>query len=367
MVDEVPFTDIYVDEEIVDRVSDVLRGKRWVKGPEVRTLEREFAAVTGTEHAIGVSSGTSAIFVALDALGIEEGDEVFVPGHTFFATVSPVLALGATPVFVDIDPDMYTMNPADLQAKVSSSEQPTAILPVHIYGQVTEMDPILEIANKRDLAVVEDACQAHHAQRKGDRAGTFGDIGCFSFYPSKNMAVGGDGGMIVTDDDTLAQTARVLRNHGRDDNGDHIEVGLNHRLDEMKGAIGQEQLKRLPEWSERRAAAAARYTERLEDVPEVTTPTVPAENRHVYHLYVIQVPDRDSLRETLLERNIEVGIHYETPAHRHEAVIERVGTEELPVTETLVDRILSLPMHPRITDEEIQYVCDAIAEHYGES
>lgn len=365
MVEEVPFTDVYVDETIVDRAADVVRSKRWVKGPEVEAFETEFASAVGTEYAVGVSSGTAALLLALDALGVGRGDEVFIPGHTFFATASPVLALGATPVFVDVDEDTYTIDPGHLRERVEAAEQPAAVLPVHIYGQIADMESIRAIAEDHDLQIVEDACQAHLAERDGQHAGTFGDAGCFSFYPSKNMAVGGDGGMIVTDDSEIASTARALKNHGRNEDGEHVELGLNYRLDEFKGAIGREQLTRLPEWSERRAAAAERYDERLEAILEVVTPSTDPQTEHVYHLYVVQVPDRDELARVLDDNGVDTSVHYETPAHRHEAITERVSTSELPITEALVDRILSLPMHPRITSEEIDYVCDVIENHYA--
>lgn len=361
---EVEFTDIYVDDEIVDRVTEVLRSTRWVKGPELEAFEAEFAEAVGAAHAVGVSSGTAAILIALDALGIGEGDDVFVPGHTYFASASPVLALGGNPVFVDIDPEYYTLNPEHLREQIETASNPAAVIPVHIYGQVAEMEPIQSLADEFDLAIVEDACQAHLADRDGQYTGTFGDVGCFSFYPSKNMTVGGDGGMLVTDDPETAETARALRNHGRDDSGDHVKLGLNYRLDDMNAVVGRIQLDHLPAWSEQRNAAAQRYTERLSDLDEVVVPSEYDDAFHVYHLYVIQAPNRDELRTFLEERGVQTGIHYETPAHRHDAITERVDTASLPVTEELVDRIVSLPMHPRITDEEIDYVCACIEEFY---
>lgn len=364
MENGVEFTDVYVDEEIVERVSEVVRSTRWVKGPQLEQFEEEFADAVGVDHAVGVANGTAAILLALDALDVSPGDDVFVPGHTFFATASPILQLDANPVFVDVDPEYYTMDPDHLREQVKDAENPAVVMPVHIYGQVSDIGAINDIADEYDMAVVEDACQAHLATRNGDCAGSFGDIGCFSFYPSKNMAAGGDGGMLVTDDAEIAETGRSLRNHGRNKDGEHVKLGLNYRLDETNAVVGREQLKHLPKWSEERNEAARKYTNRLSDIPEVTPPAED-DGFHVYHLYVIQTPERNELREYLADHGIDTGLHYETPAHRHEAIQTRVDTPRLPVTEDLVERIVSLPMHPRITDEEIAEVCTRIEEFHS--
>ncbi|WP_049985939.1 DegT/DnrJ/EryC1/StrS family aminotransferase [Halobellus rufus] len=364
MVDSVDFTDIRVAEDTIEAVVDVLESGRFVKGPLVERFENRFAETCGVDHAVAVSSGTAAILLALEAAGIGEGDSVFVPGHTFFASASPVLALGATPVFVDVDPETYTMDPDSLATAVAAADNPAAVIPVHIYGGMADVDAIDAIASEHDLFVVEDSCQAHFASRDGATAGTVGDAGAFSFYPSKNMTVGGDGGMAITDDADLAETMRMLRNHGRGDEGVHRRLGLNYRLDETNAAVGLRQLDRVRDWSERRRAAARRYTDRLADVDAVTTPFVPADVEHVFHLYVIQVPDREALADFLADRNVDTGVHYPTPAHQHPAIVSRVETPELPVTESLCDRILSLPMHPRLTDAEVDYVCSAIEEFY---
>ncbi|MGQ4556077.1 aminotransferase class I/II-fold pyridoxal phosphate-dependent enzyme [Halobellus sp. GM3] len=365
MVDTVEFTDIRIADETIDDVVAVLEGGRFVKGPVLERFEDEFAAECGVEHAVGVSSGTAALLLALQAAGVGEGDEVFVPGHTFFASASPVLELGATPVFVDVDPLTYTMDAEALEAAVESADSPAAVVPVHIYGGMAEMDGIREVADGHDLFVLEDACQAHFAARGDDTAGAAGDAGAFSFYPSKNMTVGGDGGMATTDDPELARRMRMLRNHGRDDEGTHRRVGLNYRMDETNAAVGLRQLARIRDWNAARSDAAQRYTERLSDVGAVTTPFVPEASDHVFHLYVIQAPDRDALRTRLERDGIGTGIHYATPAHRHPAIEARVDAPRLPETERLCDRILSLPMHPRITDEEIDHVCESIAAYYG--
>ncbi|SFR36851.1 DegT/DnrJ/EryC1/StrS family aminotransferase [Halogeometricum limi] len=366
--DSVPFTDIYVDDAIVDRVADALRSTRYVKGPELEAFEREFAEECGVEHAVGVSSGTAALLLSLEAAGVggSEDEQVFVPGNTFFATASPALKLGATPVFVDVDPETYTMDPADLEEKVAGAKNPSAVMPVHIYGHLADVDAITAVADDYDLVVVEDACQAHFAERDGHVAGTAGDAGAFSFYPSKNMTVGGDGGMLVTDRDDVAESARRLRNHGRDGDGVHRALGLNYRLSEVHAAVGREQLRHVRRWNEGRNGAAQRYTERLGSVPEVVTPTERDGAFHVYHLYVVQVPasERDEFRASLARQGIETGLHYETPLHRHPSLAGHAEETTLEVTDRLYERIVSLPMHPRITEVEIDRVCSAVEAYF---
>jgi len=219
MVEEVPFTDIYIDEDIVDRVESVLRSKRYVKGPILEAFEDQFAEFCGVEHAVGVSSGTAALLLAMKGVGIGPGDDVIVPSHTYFASVSPVIELGARPQFVEVDPDTYTMDVEALRQAATDADNPVAVVPVHLYGRPAEMNTIREIAADHDLTVIEDAAQAHAADYNGQRVGGIGNVGCFSFYPSKNMTVGGDGGMLVTDDQEIARAARELRNHGRDADG----------------------------------------------------------------------------------------------------------------------------------------------------
>ena len=369
MVEQIDFTDIYVDDAIVNRVSRVLESTRYVKGPVVEEFEAGFAAMCGVDHAIAVNSGTAALFLALKASGVGPGDEVFVPGHTFFATASPVLELGATPVFVDIDPESYTMDPEALADAVEDAGNPAAVMAVHLYGHPADMDAIGDVADDHDLLVIEDACQAHGATFGGERAGSFGDAGCFSFYPSKNMTVGGDGGMVTTDDADLAAGLRELRNHGRNDDGEHVRLGLNYRLNDVKAAVGVEQLGYLPTWNRQRRTAAHHYSDLLADIEPVATPAEVGDVEHVYHLYVVQVPaeDRDSLRTYLDTRGISTDVHYGTPAHRHPSVVERVGEPaSLAETDRLVDRIVSLPMHPRITMPEVERVCAEIEAYFEE-
>ncbi len=360
----VEFTEVGVDDTTIADVVAVLESGRYVKGPVLERFEQQFAEKAGVDHAVGVSSGTAAILLALQAAGVGPGDDVFVPGHTFFATASPVLSLGANPVFVDVDPETYTMAPSELASAVEDAENPAAVVPVHIYGGMADMQGIRAVADEHELFVLSDSCQAHFASRDGETAGAAGDAGAFSFYPSKNMTVAGDGGMVTTDDAALAEDMRRFRNHGRGDDGVHRSLGLNYRLDETSAAVGLGQLAKVERWNENRNVAAGRYTERLAEVPEVTTPTEPDGGFHVYHLYVIQVPDRDALRDHLADEGIDTGIHYDTPLHEHPAIAERVGDVDLPRSEALADHIVSLPMHPNISEAEVEYVARTIVEYY---
>ena len=367
MTESVAFTDIYVDDEMVSRVEETLRSGRFVKGPVVEQFEAAFADACETEHAVAVNSGTDAIYLALKSAGVGDGDRVIVPSFTFFASASPVFELGAEPVFVDVDPLTYTLDVDHVARAAERTDDVEAIVPVHLYGHPADVNQIRRIARRHDLTVVEDACQAHGATYEGRPAGSLGDVGCFSFYPSKNMTVAGDGGILTTDDDAIARRAREYRNHGRNDAGEHVRLGLNHRMSELQAAVGTAQLSHLPEWNAGRRAAAARYRDRLESVTQVRVPHERDDVEHVYHLFVIRSRERDALREHLESAGIDTGIHYETPVHRTEPVRARTdSTPTLPRTERLVDRILSLPMHPRIDDAEVDRVCDEIERFYGD-
>ncbi|KAB7518008.1 DegT/DnrJ/EryC1/StrS family aminotransferase [Halosegnis rubeus] len=362
MSESVPFTDIAMDDAMVERVEAVLRSGRHVKGPECETFEANFAAACETDHAVGVSNGTAALLLAMKVLDIGPGDEVFVPAHTYFATVSPILELGATPRFVDIDPERYTMDPDALRDAAAASESPAAIAVTHMHGQPAAMDELLAIADRHDLRVIEDAAQAHLATVDGRPVGSLGDIGCFSFYPTKNMTVGGDGGMVTTDDETLADHIRALRNHGRDESGEHVSLGLNYRLDETNAAVGDEQLARLPSWIDGRREAAAAYDDRLNACSAVVTPATVEGATHVYHHYPVQVPagEREAFRAFLDERGVSTGVHYDRTVQAQPAVRERVDASETPVAAEYCARTVSLPMHPRLSDDDIATVCDAV-------
>ena len=350
------FSEMYVDSEIKKAAEHVLESGRYIKGDNLRQFEREFADFCDAKYAVGVSSGTSAILLSLMALGIKKGDEVVVPSHTFIATASPVKFLGATPVYVDIDPVTYTIDPEKIESKIT--ENTKAIIPVHLYGHPANMGPITELAEKNGIMVIEDSCQAHAAEYRGKKTGSMGDMAVFSFFPSKNMTVAGDGGIITTTNEELADKVSMLRDHGRKGKYVHEMLGLNLRLSEIPAAIGREQLKHLNDWTDRRRNAAEKYNKLLEGMVE--TPTEAEWAKHVYHLYVIQIADRDGLGRYLNEQGISTGIHYPIPVHRQPCM--EAGEIRLPVTDACVDRILSLPMHPQLTDEQIGYVAEKIQE-----
>jgi perosamine synthetase len=351
---EIPLSKMYVDDQIHKAVFNVLNSGRYINGQNLKSFEEEFADFCSTKYAVGVSSGTSAILLSLMALGIGEGDEVIVPSHTFIATASPAKFLGATLVYADIDPETYTIDPAEVQRKVTLRTK--AIIPVHLYGHPCDMDPISELARAHNTYVIEDACQAHGATYKGKKTGSLGDIACFSFFPSKNMTVLGDGGMISTNDSQLAQKARMMRDHGRTQKYVHEILGLNCRLSEVHAAIGREQLKHLANWNARRRAIAAQYNVLLRDSGVI----IPVERewaKHVYHMYVVRVEQRDKLASYLKDKGIETGIHYPVPVHRQPCLKSDV---RLPVTEKYADEVLSLPMHPQLTDEQVKYVTSEV-------
>ena len=335
-----------------------------MKGPRVEAFEEAFAAATGAARARAVNSGSAALALALRALGVDAGDEVFLPSHTFFASAASVLDAGATPVFVDIDPETYTMDPADLRAAVEASDAPAAVMPVHLYGQMADMHAVAAVADEYDLRVLEDAAQAHGAERGGVEVGELGDAACFSFYPTKNLTVAGEGGVVVSDSREVTDGVARLRDHGRDGSGAHVEVGLNHRMSEVSAAVGAAELDRLDEVTRGRRAAALAYDDRLADVDEVRTPVAAADARHVYHLYVVRVPDREAFRASLDDRGVDTAVHYDTPAHRQPAVPDSVRDRDLPETEAAVDEIVSLPMHADLSEAEVDRVCTAIREHY---
>lgn len=351
---KISLSKMYVDDRIEKAISEVLNSGRYISGQNLKSFEEEFADLCSTKYAVGVSSGTSAILLSLMALGIGAGDEIIIPSHTFIATGSPAKFLGASLVYTDIDPETYTMDPAEVERKVTPRTR--AIIPVHLYGHPCDMDPINKLARDHKLHVIEDACQAHCATYKGNKAGSLADVACFSFFPSKNVTVLGDGGMITTNDGELARKVGMLRNHGRTQKYVHEMIGLNCRLSEVHATIGREQLKHLAEWTERRRAIAARYNTLLRDSGVV----IPVERKwakHVYHMYVIRVKERDKLASYLKEKDIETGIHYPVPVHRQPCLMSDV---HLPITEQYVDEVLSLPMHPQLSDEEVGYVASQV-------
>lgn len=362
---KIPFVDLRsmhmeIKDELQEVFDRVLDKSSFVLGAEVQRFEQEFAAYVGTEYCVAVNTGTAALHLALAGLEIGAGDEVITVPHTFIATAEAISAVGATPVFVDIDPVSFTMDPALLETAITSKTR--AIIPVDLYGQIADMDPILEIASRHGIPVVEDACQAHGAEYKGRKAGSFGIAGCFSFYPGKNLGACGEGGAVTTNDAELANRIRLWRDHGSSKRYEHIFPGLNMRMEGLQGGFLSVKLKYLDQWNDQRREAAAAYDAALVGT-DMEIPTEMPHNRHVYHLYVVQSARRDQLREQLAEANIETGLHYPTPLHLQQAY-QSLGYKQgdFPVTETLKDRILSLPMYPGIKPEAITHVISELKE-----
>jgi dTDP-4-amino-4,6-dideoxygalactose transaminase len=362
---KIPFVDLKsLHREIKDDLREVfdrvLDNSTFVLGPEVQRFEQEFAAYCGTEHCVAVNTGTAAIHLALAALSIGLGDEVITVPHTFIATAEAITAVGAKPVFIDINPVSFTMDPSLLEAAITRKTR--AIIPVDLYGQVADMDPILEIANRHGIPVIEDACQAHGAEYRGRKAGAFGVAGCFSFYPGKNLGACGEGGAVTTNDAELAQRIRLWRDHGSSKRYEHIFPGLNMRMEGIQGGILSVKLKYLDRWNDQRRQAASAYDKALADT-DIEVPTEMDYGRHVYHLYVIQSENRDALRQQLSDAGIESGLHYPTPLHLQEAY-RFLGYKQgdFPVTERVKSRILSLPMYPGIDPKAVERVTSELRE-----
>src|SRR5262245_7588814 len=361
---QVPFVDLRAQHDSlaaeIDRaVRQVFERGDFILGAAVEKFEAEFAALHDVRHAIGVGSGLDAIELALVAHGIKPGDEVITAANTFIATVLAILAVGARPVLVDADPERYTIDPAAIAAALTSRTR--AIVPVHLFGQPADVDGVLAVARRHNLLVVEDAAQAHGARCNGQRIGGFGDSAAFSFYPSKNLGAYGDGGLILTNDDRIADKLRLLRNYGQRAKYDHAIAGTNSRLDTVQAAILRVKLPHLDAWNAARRRHAAAYDERLSTIVE--TPSVVAGVEHVYHLYVIETDRRDEMQQRLRAKEIATGIHYPVPVHLQEACADlgyRAG--DFPVTERAARRMLSLPMYPELTGAQIDYVSDAIVE-----
>jgi dTDP-4-amino-4,6-dideoxygalactose transaminase len=380
MTMKVPFLDLkaqytQIQDEVLPMVTEAMANAAFIGGPQVNGFEEEFAAFCESKYCVGVNSGTDALRFALMAAGVGPGDGVITVPNTFIATAEAISQAGAVPVFVDIDPQTYNMDPQKLEDSLKKiyssgahtlSVKPRAVIPVHLYGQPADMDAIREIADRYDLTIVEDACQAHGALYKGKKAGSFGAVGCFSFYPGKNLGAYGEGGAVVTQEEATAQKIRVIRDHGQAKKYYHDMVGYNGRLDAIQAGVLRIKLKRLEEWNESRRKNGAYYTDLLSDTPGVTVPHEADFATSVYHLYVIQVKDRDSLQGFLSEKGIGTGLHYPLPLHMQKAY-EHLGYREgdFPVTESVAKNLLSLPMFPELTRAQIEYVVDCISDWLG--
>lgn len=351
-----------IKDDVDATVARIIANTSFIGGKDLKAFETAFAEYQGVEHVVGVGSGTAALFLALKALDIGPGDEVITQANTFFATVEAIEQVGATPVLVDIDPETYNMNPELLEAAITPATK--AIIPVHLYGQIAPMDRIMEIAERHDLMVIEDAAQAHGAEYKGKRAGQWGDIACFSFYPGKNLGAYGDGGAIGTNDAELANRVLMLRDHGSDTKYVHEVVGYCERLDTMQAAILAVKLPHLDGWNAARREKAAYYDEALKDVPGVVTPTVMQDSSPVYHIYCVRVPgDRGAVQKTLNERGIGAGIHYPIPIHLQPAMSHYDWQQgDFPEAEAAGESILSLPIYAELSEAQMDEVVRALRE-----
>jgi len=354
-----------LQSKIDKAVLDVLSSGSYILGKNVQAFEQEIAEYCQVKKTIGLANGTDALHLALRALSIGSGDEVITTPFTFMATAGAIGLVGAKPVFVDIDSSTYNIDVNRLIEKITPKTK--AIIPVHLYGQPANMDPVLEIAKKYNLYVVEDCAQAIGATYKGKKVGSLGDIGCFSFFPTKNLGAFGDGGMTTTNSNYLAERIIALRNHGGKVRYHHDELGMNSRLDEIQAAILRVKLEHLDKWNARRREIAYEYNELLKDVEEVITPKELADTKCVYHQYTIQVPGRDQVHESLKQKGVMAMIYYPIPLHLQE-VHKYLGIQEgsLPVAETVANKVISLPIFPEITENQIKQVAEAVKSSISE-
>jgi dTDP-4-amino-4,6-dideoxygalactose transaminase len=362
---KIPFLDLgaqfnTIQPQIEHAIAEVLASHAFAGGPFVEKFEQQFARFSQREFAIGVGSGTEALWLALKALGIGAGDEVITVPNSFMATVEAIVFCGATPVFVDIDERTYNMDPQKLEQALTS--RTAAIIPVQLYGQMADMDPIMDFAKRHNLYVIEDACQAHGAEYKGRQAGSIGHLGCFSFYPGKNLGAYGDAGAVVTNDHQWANKIRMLRDHGQSKKYQHDLMGWNARMDGIQGAVLSVKLEYLPHWNEARRRHAAHYNELLGNVDNVVIPSEAQDRKHVYHVYALCSNRRDALGEYLESRQIAHAIHYPVPLHLQPAWSSTGSHGSFPVAERFTAQTISLPMFPELTAEQVSYVADQVKQ-----
>jgi perosamine synthetase len=362
---KIPIAKPNFGKEEMDAVKEVLESGILASGPKTRTFEEEFAEYVGVEHAVAVTNGTIALDVALKALNIGAGDEVITSAFSFIASSNCIIFQNAKPVLADIDPKTFTIDPTDVAEKITAKTK--ALIPVHIFGQPVNMDVLKEIAQDNGIALIEDSAQAHGAEYKGQKAGSIGDVGCFSFYATKNVTTG-EGGMITTNDQKLADTARLLINHGQSRKYHHDTLGYNYRMTEFCAAIGSVQLRKLDAFNAKRIENAKLLSNGIRRLTGLTVPYVDKDVKHVFHQYVVRVEDsyrlaRDELAESLAEKNVGVAVHYPVPIYR-QRLYQKLGYEGIvcPNTEEACSRVLSLPVHPLVDREDIEYILDALKE-----
>ena len=366
----VPFLDIKaqnasIADELREAIDEVISKGCFILGPAVQRFEETFAEFIGVKHCVGLNSGTSALHMTLQACDIGPGDEVITPPHTWISTSWAISYVGATPVFADIDPLSYNIDPELIERAITPRTK--AILPVHLYGQACDMDALRGIAEKHDLLLIEDAAQAHGAICGEGRVGSFGKAGCFSFYPGKNLGAFGEGGAVITDDEQLAERIRRLRDHAQDGRHNHVELGHNSRMEGIQGAVLEVKLRHLNSWNAARNQHAANYRQLLSDLDAIQVPPEPADGAHVWHLFVILVPkgERDRFRQRLSEQEIATGIHYPTPVPLQPAYAH-LGHKpgDFPVAEDVMSRCVSLPMFAELTQEQIDQTASAIRDYF---
>jgi len=356
----IPLAKPFVCEEHIEAIKKVMHSGRFISGEETRAFEDEFARAIGTKYAVATSSGTAALHLAVLACEIGEGDEVITASHTFIATVESIWHVGAKPRLAEVDESYYTIDPESVEKLISKKTR--AIIPVHIYGHPADMDALVELAERNNLTIIEDAAQAHGSQYKERLVGTLGDVACFSFFPSKNLTVCGDGGILVTNDEDISQKAKMLRDHGRKDRYSSAMLGYNYRLSEIASAIGRVSLRHLADWNTKRREIARSYTEALSNESDIMTPQEATWAHHVYHVYAIRSPNRQSLREWLMNNGIETGLHYPIPCHAQPIYRDLEGDVTLPRTERICREVLSLPIHPEMTDADVEYVTSSVRQ-----
>ncbi len=353
-----------IEDEVRTALDEVFSTQQFILSDKVKELERAIAEYCGVGHAVAVASGTDAILLSLMALDIGEGDEVITTPFTFFSTASSIVRVGATPVFVDIEPSTFNIDPEKVRHAIGPRTK--AIVAVHLFGQAADMEPIMKIASERGISVIEDACQSIGARYRGRRVGSIGDAGCFSFFPTKNLGCFGDGGMVVTNSEKLAARIRSLRVHGSKKRYYHDEIGINSRLDEIQAAVLVVKLAYLEKWNSKRRTNARFYDEALADAEEVKTPYVPDYNESVYNQYVVRVEKRDELREFLTSQGVGTEIYYPIPLHLQKCfgfLDHRVG--DFPESERAASEVLALPIYPELTEEELGFVVEKIRSFYS--